>query len=160
MKLTPKEKLERAEKRKADKLAKEKTLKEELEKNQKPVKSITITIEWKKSRVWGSNPHATADVSFQDGTHRFEEGYTCSGCGYDKESTVIADIFNNFLKYKLYKKPIKDSSAPYGVYIWEEHKSYNGGIGTSCYNAISTYIGGMFECIAQGKTFDVFKYSE
>ena len=149
----------------------------ESEKNQKPIKSITINIEWKRSQMWGSNPNCTAEVSFQDGTFERSPVYKASGCGYDKESTVIAEVFNSYLKYKLWeftefngllKHPVKNQyykkeEIPYGIYLpftgftWV---SFNGGIGTSCYNSISEFIGGKFEHVASGKTFDVFKYSE
>ena len=74
-------------------------------KSQKPVKNFTITIEWARSRVWGSNPHATAKVEHQDGKYSDTGSHTASGCGYCKESTVIAAIFNDLLRYKLYDIP-------------------------------------------------------
>jgi len=147
------------------------------EKEQNPVKSIEISIEWSKSRMWGSNPHATARVHFRDGSFEMREGFTCSGCGYDKESTVIAEIFNTFLKYKLWhfsKKRIaggngstdeKNGNAPYGIYAPSKGTVYNsrgfsGGIGTNCYYAISEYIGGKLERVASGKTFDAYTYTD
>jgi hypothetical protein len=141
----------------------------EAEKNQKPVSRIKINIEWSKSRTWGRNPHLEAWVSFKDGTSEYYKT-TCSGCGYDKESTVIADVFNQFLKYKLWglsEKAIEGGHgsgdkgpAPYGINRYEFGRSYAGGIGTSCYRAISEYIGGKWENIASGKTFDVYEYEE
>ena len=134
-------------------------------KNQKPVSKITISIEWKKSRMWGSNPHAEARIEHKDGT--FSYGFAkCSGCGYDKESTVIADIFNNFLRYKLFGElvPVKDSFSdngrPYGIYLDTFYPHYSGGIGTNCYHDIAKAIGGKFEHTARGKSFDVFTYTE
>lgn len=136
----------------------------EAEKNQKPVKRIVISIEWKKSRMWGSNPHAEADITHKDGTH--SRGFaTCSGCGYDKESTVIADIFNNFLKYKLYHPSFmalpdnRDNGLPYGIYLGN-YRHFSGGIGTNCYHDIAKVIGGEFKRVASGKTFDVYEYNE
>jgi hypothetical protein len=140
----------------------------EAEKKQPEVKNLTITIEWRKSRTWGSNPHATAEVNFKDktaggygtGFYR-KDGYYASGCGYDKESTVIAEIFNDFLKYKLHRVPEEaKKSFPYGAYVDRDYLCYNGGVGTSCYYRISEAIGGIFEHIASGKTFDVFKYTD
>lgn len=136
----------------------------EAEKNQKPVKKIVISIEWKKSRMWGSNPHAEADITHHDGS--YSQGFaTCSGCGYDKESTVIADIFNNFLKYKLYGE-IKEvggftqnNGLPYGINLGQ-YRHYSGGIGTNCYYDIAKAIGGEFVRIASGNTFDVYEYTE
>ena len=146
----------------------------ETEKNQKHVKELTISIEWVKSRTWGSNPHAEVAVEFHDGTFTRKEGYKASGCGYDKESTVVADVFNDFLKYKLWKdsRPTEKKyhrngekhETPYGV-AWGhtgdyEYKHYSGGIGISCFPAISEYIGGKFETVASGKLFDVYKYTD
>ena len=141
------------------------------EKNQKPVKELTITIEWRKSRMWGSNPHASVQVIHHDGTYDRKDGYTCSGCGYDKESTVIAMAFNDFLKYKLWNMTrdqikgghgsLDNGPAPYGISSYsEESRGYAGGIGTSCYYGIAKFIGGKFDHVAGGKAFDVFKYTD
>jgi len=135
----------------------------EAEKNQKPVKSITISIEWKKSRMWGSNPFAEATIRHKDGSISYGTA-KASGCGYDKESTVIADIFNNFLKYKLYGEfvPVeraRDNGLPYGIYLGD-YRHYSGGIGTDCYYDIAKAIGGEFKRVASGKTFDVYEYTE
>jgi len=151
----------------------------ETEKNQKHVKELTISIEWKKSRTWGSNPHASVQVEYyptpergnENGSFERRDGYKCSGCGYDKTSTVVAEIFNNFLMYKLYepKRPWSEHlngkvvDFPYGVYMpgylrEGSRPMYNGGIGMSCFPDIAQFIGGRFETVASGKMFDVFKY--
>ena len=66
----------------------------EAEKNQREVKSITIAIEWRRSRIWGNCPNASAEVHFKDGTFERKNGYRAGGCGYDKESTVISERFS------------------------------------------------------------------
>src|SRR6185369_3283149 len=119
-KLTPEQKQARKEERiELKKLAAE-NARIEAEKNQKPVSEIHLSIEWKKSRTWGRNPMLTAKIKFQDGSWE-RANATCSGCGYDKESTVIADIFNRYLKYTLHndlpnmKNPssIDNNGVPY-----------------------------------------------
>lgn len=151
----------------------------EIHKNQKPVESLTISIEWFKSRTWGYCPRADVAVTFKDGTFTRRDGYTASGCGYDKESTVIASIFNDFLKYKLYQKHKwtdrinqETTNHPYGVYYYGggtdkpredgyiSKPSFNHGVGTSCYYKISEFIGGKFENVTNGKSFGVFKYTD
>lgn len=156
----------------------------EEERNQPHVKQLTITIEWKKSRMWGQNPHATAQVIFwpttddKYGSSKHKEGYTCGGSGYDKSSTVIASVFNDFLKYKLWDIPRENlkggnggrifenrGPCPYGISSWtldsgEEDRRFAGGVGTNCYTAISEFIGGKFETISSGKTFDVYRYTD
>jgi transposase-like protein len=129
----------------------------EAEKNQKPVKEITITVEWKRSQMWGSNPNCEAEITFKDGSFERSPVYKCSGCGYDKLSTVVADVFNDYLKYKLYGE--LPQNLPYGMRA-DKYKYYDGGIGINCYDRISTAIGGEFHCLATGKTFDVYKYTE
>ena len=158
MKLTNEQKesnkLARAEARRTTKAL----AKIEAEKNQKPVKDIKISIEWKKSRMWGMNPHLTASVWFEDGTFT-EFCCTASGCGYDKESQVISDVYNEFLKYKLYQLETAEG-LPYGIRANDEYKGFSGGIGVSCYYEISKAIGGKFEKVATGKTYDAYKYSK
>lgn len=180
--LTPEEKQARKQARKDEREKLKELDKQAAERNQEPIRELTISIEWKKSRTWGSNPSATAEVYFlnnsggpwKTGFFRSDKNYTCSGCGYDKESTVIAQIFNDFLKYKLWamsEEQIKGGhgtgdkgSAPYGIhrsnYNNMDYRGFSGGIGTSCYYSIAEYIGGKFEHIASGKTFDVFKYTD
>jgi hypothetical protein len=159
MKLTPEQKA-------ANKLARQEERQElkriariEAGKNQKPVNKLTITIEWKKSRMWGHNPHMQAKCEHKDGTITYYNS-TASGCGYDKESQVIADAFNELLKYKLYKleaEPLEN--IPYGMET-KRYKAYSGGIGVNCYYKISEAIGGKFEQIASGKTFDAYTYTD
>lgn len=155
-KLTPEQKeANKQARRKAKEEAKE-IKRIENEKNQKEVSKISISIEWKKSRMWGYNPTAEAVIFHKDNTRSYITA-KCSGCGYDKESTVIADIFNASLKYKLHQ-PLK-TEKPYGIYL-DNHVHYSGGIGTDCYYKISEAIGGKFKKVASGKTFDVYDYTE
>jgi hypothetical protein len=51
--------------------------------------SITINVDWVKNPTWGYNPHAVVYTNNGDMT----EG-RASGCGYDKESTAIAEALN------------------------------------------------------------------
>jgi len=162
-KLTPEQRSANLEARRAARAAAKEAARIEAEKNQNPVKHIKITIEWKKSRTWGSNPHLEARIEHWDGSFSYATA-TASGCGYDKESTVIADIFNQFLKYKLYKPLIpvaynQPDGLPYGIYI-SQWRHYSGGIGTNCYYKIAEAIGGKFEHIASGKTFDAYTYTD
>ena len=143
----------------------EKRLKQiEEERNQKPVREITINIEWKKSKMWGMNPHCTAQISYQDGTYTTSPTYKATGSGYDKESTVIADVFNDYLLYKLWAINDPNVKVAYGISLTEEPMEwsprYNGGVGTNCYTHIAKEIGGEFKRIATGSGFDVWKYTD
>jgi hypothetical protein len=140
----------------------------ESEKNQKPVFRMKINITWTKSRTWGNCPTLEAEIWFIDGSYEHTtKKYYASGWGYDKESTVIAELFNDYMKYKLYQ--VWPGSAPYGIYYGkdktesqpgDERKSFNGGVGVECYYKVCEFIGGKFEHIASGKTFDVYQYTD
>jgi hypothetical protein len=129
----------------------------EAERNQKPVKSLYLSIEWKKSRTWGANPHLEARAEHYDGTQS-HFNCTASGCGYDKESQVIADAFNDLLKYKLYQLDAT-KEQPYGLRCGD-YKGYSGGIGVDCYYKISEAIGGTFKRVASGKTYDAYTFTD
>lgn len=95
------------------------------------IKQITINVRWVKSRTWGHNPNATADVRYTDGTYQ-EVKARCSGCGYDKLSTVVADILNqcmgDYLKEKMEGNERRED-FPYGI----QRGYFEGGIGIDCY---------------------------
>jgi len=172
MKLTQEEKETRKKERQEEKRKIQEAKRIEAEKNQKPVQSIIINIEWKKSRTWGSNPSCEAEIRFKNGSFERSPIYKCSGCGYDKESTVIAEVFRDYLKYKLWKLNINENycnngsgtktpEVPYGIICYrKDNIGFSGGIGTNCYYSISKFIGGQFERISSGKTFDVYKYTD
>lgn len=147
----------------ANKLARQEARKEakrlakiEAEKNQKPVKEITFSIEWSRQ----FNPTLTAKAYHVDGSTSVVTS-RCGGWGYDKESTVIADAFNALLKYKLHEMiNLPSDFLPYGIYLNRNgYTGYSGGIGVSCYYAISELIGGKFEKLASGKSFDAYKFT-
>ena len=57
------------------------------------VLSVSISVEWSKSRMWGYNPHAT--VIIEDTSRHCSRYYgNASGCGYDKLSAAVATALN------------------------------------------------------------------
>ena len=126
---------------------------------------ITITIEWTKSRMWGSKPHAVGRVWDKDGNYKCYEA-TCSGCGYDKESTVIAEILNHCMRGVLLKAVNKGKEIPYGASVDQNGvwvPSFSGGVGTSCFEdgysrpGVIQAIGGSMTKVASGNTFDAWE---
>lgn len=125
---------------------------------------IDISVEWKKSRVWGMNP--TAKVRAWIGPHSVETGTgTASGCGYDKESAAIADALNSCpsvmsalyevaeqigARQEEYREKIGYGSG-YSVLPY-----FEGGVGISCYYQIFESMGYTMRHTASGKTFDVY----
>ena len=119
---------------------------------------LRIHVQWKRSATWGRNPHAHYSCHFQDGTYTSGEE-TCSGCGYDKESTVIASIFDHCVSGMLWRKTRKKSSLknkPYGIYMGR-FPYFDGGIGTNCYITITKWLGGKWERVDYGKDYDSYE---
>lgn len=112
---------------------------------QPDVVTLRISVQWHRSRTWGNCPKAYWNCDFADGTYK--SGIeTCSGCGYDKESTVIAEIFEKCCSGMLWRKRNTKKEAPYGCRVkgtWFPH--FSGGVGTSCYVRITEFLGGKWE---------------
>ena len=123
----------------------------------KKITRMTINVEWIKSRQWGFNPHLAALIILADGTAFRTKVYKCSGCGYDKESTVISMLFNEHLRDRL--KHRRKITAPYGVYLPSNDSAgyYGDGIGIDCYYRIVAWLGGKMTHAAAGKYFDVYE---
>jgi hypothetical protein len=128
--------------------------------NELPVKKIEIDIEWKRNQTWGYNPHATAWAQYSDG-HWEQATATCSGCGYDKKSTVVADVMNQLCRGMLWRSRRRAKKAPYGVYYSEcgYLPHFDGGIGMSSYREIANYLGGKMEQVANTSTYDKFIFT-
>lgn len=57
---------------------------------------INISVNWTKSRTWGSNPHAECWLCFEDAEYGSRSSYSegrASGTGYDKRSTAVQEAF-------------------------------------------------------------------
>lgn len=112
---------------------------------------ISINVEWKKSSVWGHNPHAEA----RDNKGIYTYG-TASGCGYDKESSAVASALNannSILKilYTIKENALKDGKTDkdktactnrdnrdccgYGA-GYSAMPYFEGGVGVNCFWAI------------------------
>ena len=140
----------------------EKFLEQERKKNegyrqkaeQPDVVRMEINVEWKRSSTWGQNPHAYWHAELANG-RRLSGHETCGGCGYDKESTVVAEIFEQACIGMLWRMRKTKKKEPYGCTVkdtWFPH--FSGGVGMSCYFSIVEFLGGKMERVASGKTYD------
>jgi hypothetical protein len=128
------------------------------------VVSINISVEWKKSSTWGSNPTATAEIRLSDGSfERFVSG-SITGCGFDKESTATAEALNqsNSVLKLLYAKKDSDITKSNreligygsGYYVLP---NFEGGVGFDCHRRIFEGFGFEVENSGSGKSFDVYR---
>lgn len=130
----------------------------------KQITEITISVEWVKNRIWGLCPQATARVCYVDNTCDTFTSSRITGCGYDKESTAIAQTFNQCTELLNLLYAIKDMQptdknhaifgygSGYGLL-----PAFESGVGVDCYKAIFEKLGYSFAAVSHGKTFDVYK---
>lgn len=135
---------------------------------------VKITMEWKRSQMWGANPTAEAWYRYKDADGNLCSNYVKSGsiggCGYDKGSTAVAECLNQinevlkplFAKkdkaMKIDKRDNRDLlgyGSGYGILPRIE-----GGVGVSCYPAIFAAIGYKFATTASGKMFDAYSITK
>lgn len=83
------------------------------------VVSVSVSVEWHRSRTWGYNPAAEVVIVDSNG-HYYKYFGSASGCGYDKESAAVAEALNKSasIKKMLYDK--KEAAIKAGA-------SYNNG---------------------------------
>ena len=77
--------------------------------------NIRIDVSWKKSATWGANP--TAEVWADE---YLGASSSVGGCGYDKESTAIAEPFNRSKKMAKIAIIAKFMDAKYKDLGWKE----------------------------------------
>ena len=124
------------------------------------IKLARITVDWKKSRMWGNCPRVSARVWSKLGEYWEGTGYA-NGCGYDKESSAIAsalrgcpawdfEIFHNMKKQKNASHPFcygKQYALPAFAF---------GGAGVSCLHQWVN-MSGLKWSEAHGRAFDYYE---
>lgn len=115
-----KTKLTRFLKLKMDKRIEEQINKiKEVEEAQPFNNNLVITVEWKKSYMWGKNPKAYTNYGF--------ESSSIGGCGYCKHSTATAEALNShkpILKL-LYAKKDREMEAYFKANPKSSHSDFN-----------------------------------
>jgi hypothetical protein len=118
-----------------------------------------ITIEWRPSRMWRSNPRAFTNFGF--------EGSSIGGCGYDKRSAATAEALNSDLRIiKLLAAKKEDALAAGDVRENREVLGYGsgygiiphfeGGVGVESHRGIIEGLGLKWQCVTDTKNTDVY----
>lgn len=122
------------------------------------VQRIAIHVEWKKSRTWGYNPHASVIVNR---ANRYEG--SASGCGYDKRTAAIAEAMDQSavllrMLYKLKESTLQAGEPmPYGCGACSVLPYFEGGVGMGCYRNIFRACGlQVLEDNETGKHYDFY----
>lgn len=111
-----------------------------------------IVVEWKKSRTWGANPHATITGD------RVRTFGSASGCGYDKQSAAIAQAMNDNPEIMRVLCLYAETGAafPYSVRTFAGVPFVDGGCGVECFTAVFDACGYSFRCVGSGDWFDCY----
>lgn len=111
--------------------------------SQKAVKSIDVVISWSRGNMGAMQSKAEATIKYKDNTFNYVATSKTGGYGYDKESTTLAELLNDHLRYLIIDKR-ENVKAPYGVHIKNDsfNNYFEGGVGVSCYYSIIEYLGG------------------
>jgi hypothetical protein len=129
---------------------------------------LVVTVEWKKSRMWGSNPRAHTNYGF--------ESDSIGGCGYDKLSTALAEALNSCLPVmkEVVKLKEKRMNTPEGKKLRADGENtfnrqvlgygsgygmiphFEGGVGVESHRTIIENAGFVFEHPVSTDNTDVF----
>jgi len=135
---------------------------------------FVVSVEWTRGGVYGSQAIATFTTDNIGRT-----GEKTGGCGYDKESTAIADVLNKSPEVlKLFFRRLESGLQSgeidtermrestelvfgYGVGLFSSpDEFFDGGVGTNCYLRNFEAVGWTAEKIATGNLFDVWEFKK
>ena len=127
------------------------------------ISKINISVEWKRSRTWGSNPTATVEIYTENCGFLRAIG-KASGCGYDKESAAIAEALNQSTAIQKAlidateggTKTHKNGGFPYGARVSEWGATFSGAVGVESFRSVFEAMGFTWERVASGKMFDAY----
>lgn len=139
--------------------------------------NLVITVEWNKSRMWGSNPRAESNKGFR--------GSSIGGCGYDKHSTAVAEALNDdlglmkllYIRKEKELNNLKESYTEQNGFKGNSQQHINaeifgygsgyytkprfeGGVGVSCHQRIIEGLGLKMKHISDTKWTDVWQITK
>lgn len=132
------------------------------------IETVSIRVSWKRSSMYGYNPHAVAVIN-QENRYEGKAG----GCGYDKRSAAIADALNQSavilrMLYQAKEKALQEGEngtqnrnciaygSGYGVLPY-----FEGGVGMSSMEAVFNACGlKMAHCDCSGKHADYYYFEK
>jgi hypothetical protein len=156
-----------------DKRTAEKLARLESYENAEQVKSVSISVEWKRNRTWGNNPTATVKVETE--SRYFYGTGSASGCGYDKLTSAIGEALNSIpaigkMLCERKEQAIMDGEQP--ATVWNDSNTrfisygagygpipyFEGGVGMSSFFGVFKVCGMDLKHEAGTKTTDYFYF--
>lgn len=129
------------------------------------VHTVSIEVEWKRSRTWGYNPHASVVINRQN---RYFG--SASGCGYDKRTAAVGAALNQSavilrMLYQAKEKALAEGWRPDGrvgsnagcIHYGAGYGTlpyFEGGVGMSSFEGVFNACGLKMTHIADGRHYD------
>lgn len=124
------------------------------------IKCLEVKMVYRKSRTWGCIPTAYYTVEFDDNKRTGGKSSSQTGCGYDKTSCALAEVFNDVARGMAYRKR-KKKEKPYGIGIdLNDLPYFEGGVGESCYFKIAKFLGLKKIVVHRGNAEDFYTFSK
>lgn len=124
------------------------------------IKCLEVRMVYRKSRTWGYVPTAYYTVVFDDNTSSDGESSSQTGCGYEKTSCALAEVFNDVARGMAYRKR-KKKEKPYGIgKDLNDLPYFEGGVGESCYVKIAKFLGLKKIVVHRGNAEDFYTFSK
>ena len=142
--------------------------------NAEELKYIRINVDWVRNRTWGYNPKVEmwTNCGYYTGS--------ASGCGYDKESSAIAEALNNSPEvmrklYELAEKMLGEVGnvaykSDLNCISWRNSIGYGsgysirpyfeGGVGIGCFESIFNKMGYSWHNAGSGKNWDCYNITK
>ena len=134
------------------------------------VHAVSIEVEWKRSRTWGYNPHASVVVNRQN---RYFG--SASGCGYDKRTAAVGAALNQSavidrMMYQAKEKALAEGWRPDGragsnagcIHYGAGYGTlpyFEGGVGMSSFEGVFNACGlKLTHCNTSGKYYDYYYF--
>jgi hypothetical protein len=142
--------------------------------NAEELEYIRINVDWVRNRTWGYNPKVEiwTNCGYYTGS--------ASGCGYDKESSAIAEALNSSPEvmkklYELAEKMLKEVGdiaykSELNCISWRNSIGYGsgysirpyfeGGVGIGCFERILNKMGYLWHNTGSGKHWDCYNITK
>lgn len=129
------------------------------------VRTVSIEVDWKRSRTWGYNPHAIVVINRQN---RYFG--SASGCGYDKRTAAVGAALNQSaviarMLYQAKEKALAEGWRPDGrvgsnagcIHYGAGYGTlpyFEGGVGMSSFEGVFNACGLKLTHIVDGRHYD------
>lgn len=122
------------------------------------VKEIKISVDWKRSQLYGLNPMAEVSAWTEKGEVYITKSRRVTGYGFCKLSTAVAEALNDNKAIMSIMHVCESENLPYGVNAFHRQPNaiFVGGVGVDCYFEVFDAIGLVCTEVSNADTFNSY----